>query len=100
MSTETKRAVVKRTGRTWGVFVGGRLVEGGFFTRDAAVRCAEDLNWGGVAADVCPGHPENDADRGTEAQEFTETPRGYRARERWARLYEDLNGAPENDSDR
>lgn len=32
--------------------------------------------------------------------EFTESRRGYRARERWARRYDDLNGAPEGDSDR
>lgn len=31
---------------------------------------------------------------------FSETPRGERARERWARRYDDLNGAPEGDSDR
>lgn len=33
-------------------------------------------------------------------QEFSETPRGYRARERWARHYDSLNGAPEGDWDR
>lgn len=33
-------------------------------------------------------------------EEFTETPRGYRARERWARRYDALNGAPEGDWDR
>jgi hypothetical protein len=33
-------------------------------------------------------------------QEFSETPRGYRARERWARRYDELNGAPESDYDR
>ncbi len=32
--------------------------------------------------------------------EFTESPAGYRARERWARHYDDLNGAPEGDWDR
>lgn len=32
--------------------------------------------------------------------EFTETPRGYRARERWARDYDALNGAPEGEWDR
>jgi hypothetical protein len=31
---------------------------------------------------------------------FSETPRGYAARERWARAYDELNGAPENDGDR
>jgi len=36
-------AQVKRTGRTWGVFVGGRLVEGGFFSRSAAVECAASV---------------------------------------------------------
>jgi hypothetical protein len=30
---------------------------------------------------------------------FSESARGYRARERWARRYAELNGAPENDSD-
>lgn len=27
--------------------------------------------------------------------EFSETSKGYRARERWARRYDELNGAPE-----
>jgi hypothetical protein len=31
---------------------------------------------------------------------FTETPAGYRARDRWARRHDDLNGAPEGDHDR
>ena len=34
------------------------------------------------------------------AVEFTESARGYRARERWARRYDDLNGTPEDDWDR
>ncbi len=38
-------------------------------------------------------------DRG-EGPEFTETAKGYRARERWARRYDELNGAPEGDGDR
>lgn len=33
-------------------------------------------------------------------QEFTETPRGYRARDKWAQHYDELNGAPEGDWDR
>ncbi len=33
-------------------------------------------------------------------QEFSETPRGYRARERWARRYDELNGVPEGEWDR
>ena len=37
---------------------------------------------------------------GQPAQEFTESARGYRARERWARRYDSLNGAPEGDWDR
>lgn len=32
--------------------------------------------------------------------EFSETARGYAARERWGRRYDDLNGAPEGDWDR
>jgi hypothetical protein len=38
------KAVVKRTGRTWSVFVAGVLVEGGFFSREAALRRAAELN--------------------------------------------------------
>ena len=33
-------------------------------------------------------------------QEFSETVAGYRARERWAKRYDELNGAPEGDWDR
>ena len=36
--------VVKRQGRQWGVYLGGKLIEGGFFSRDAAENCAENLN--------------------------------------------------------
>jgi hypothetical protein len=32
--------------------------------------------------------------------EFSETVKGYRARDRWARHYDSLNGAPEGDWDR
>lgn len=39
-------------------------------------------------------------DRDNGPHEFTETRRGYAARERWARAYDDLNGAPESDGDR
>ena len=39
-------------------------------------------------------------DRGNDPVEFSETPRGYRAREQWARRYDELNGAPEGDWDR
>lgn len=35
-----------------------------------------------------------------QAFEFTESPAGYTARERWARSYDELNGAPEGDWDR
>lgn len=34
------------------------------------------------------------------AIEFSESPAGDRGRERWARRYEELNGAPEGDWDR
>lgn len=39
-------------------------------------------------------------DRGREPVEFSETRRGYEARHKWARWYDELNGAPENDWDR
>lgn len=35
---------VKPTGRTWGVFHGARLVEGGFFSLDAALAACADWN--------------------------------------------------------
>lgn len=39
-------------------------------------------------------------DNATDQVEFSESPAGYRACERWARYYDSLNGAPENDEDR
>jgi len=42
----------------------------------------------------------SNTDRDNGSMEWTETPAGERARERWARRYDDLNGAPETDSDR
>lgn len=36
----------------------------------------------------------------TSPEEFSVSPRGRQALDRWARRYDDLNGAPENDSDR
>ena len=33
---------VKRTGKTWSVFVQGVLVEGGFFCKDYAIAAAQD----------------------------------------------------------
>lgn len=38
--------------------------------------------------------------QGAPAAEWSESPAGYRARERWARRYDALNGAPEGDWDR
>lgn len=38
-------------------------------------------------------------DKRIDRMEFSETPRGYRAREKWARRYDELNGAPENAED-
>jgi hypothetical protein len=61
-----------------GCYVGGQ-----FDRRTICVRCAND-QYG-------PGEP---------AMEFTESPQGYEARERWARNYDALNGAPEGDWDR
>jgi hypothetical protein len=37
-------AIVKRQGRQWGVYVNGALIEGGFFSRAAAQRCADEYN--------------------------------------------------------
>jgi hypothetical protein len=42
----------------------------------------------------------DDTDTHGPAIEFTESAAGYRARDRWARHYDDLNGAPEGDWDR
>jgi len=39
-------------------------------------------------------------DRDDSDEEFSETPAGERARYRWARRYDELNGAPESDADR
>ena len=44
--------------------------------------------------------PESRRDLSNQPGEFTESAAGYRARERWARHYDDLNGAPEGDWDR
>jgi hypothetical protein len=43
---------------------------------------------------------EDSSDRSHDTMEFSETPAGYVARERWAEKYDDLNGAPESDDDR
>jgi hypothetical protein len=37
---------------------------------------------------------------GGDPREFSEGPEGERARERWARRHDDLNGAPEGEWDR
>jgi len=42
----------------------------------------------------------NQSDRGSMPVEFTESRRGYKARERWAERYEECDGAPESDDDR
>ena len=39
-------------------------------------------------------------DRGTQPVEYTESPRGRKALDRWARRYDALNGAPESEYDR
>jgi len=38
-------------------------------------------------------------DRGVGAFSFSESERGYRARDRWARWHDSLNGAPAGDCD-
>ena len=32
---------VKRDGKQWSIYVNGELIEGGFFSREAALRAAE-----------------------------------------------------------
>jgi len=44
------------------------------------------------------GYEEEEEDN--EGAMFSESPEGYRARDQWARRYDDLNGAPESDYDR
>jgi len=39
-------------------------------------------------------------DRGTQPHEFSESPRGRRTLDKWARRYDALDGAPESDYDR
>jgi hypothetical protein len=41
-----------------------------------------------------------DGDRGTSPVEFSESPRGRDGLDRWARAYDQLNGAPESEEDR
>ena len=41
-----------------------------------------------------------DSDRHDGPVEWSESEAGYRARERWAEDYDDLDGAPEGDDDR
>lgn len=46
------------------------------------------------------GRDWREADPNGPAVEFSESSRGRTARYRWARRYDDLNGAPEGDWDR
>jgi hypothetical protein len=41
----------------------------------------------------------NNNDNRRDTMEFSETPAGYDARDRWAKRYDELNGAPESDND-
>ena len=36
--------MVKRQGKQWAVYFNGKLIEGGFFDRDAAKDCADSYN--------------------------------------------------------
>lgn len=41
------KVIVKRNNsKQWDVFVDGELIEGGFFSREAAEKCAEELRAG------------------------------------------------------
>lgn len=53
-----------------------------------------------AAASGQPMTGELALDRGQGPMEFSETYRGYKARDRWARRYDELNGAPESWEDR
>ena len=46
------------------------------------------------------GEDRLDDDRDDSPVEFTETAAGYEARHRWAKRYDELNGAPEGLDDR
>ena len=68
---------------------------------DKRERCADCGELGEQTGHMTCQYPQNHADdRGPEAIEFTETAEGYEARHRWARRYDELNGAPEGDTDR
>lgn len=58
--------------------------------RKAARRAGEPLR----------GELELARDRDRGPQQWTESRRGYQARERWARRYDRLNGAPDGPEDR
>ena len=38
------KVVVKRDGKRWAIYVDGRLIEGGFFDREAAIRTASEYS--------------------------------------------------------
>lgn len=60
--------------------------------------CQLDIEDVAAAADFLDNLDQGD--RGDDQIEFTESPAGDRDRERWARAYDDLNGAPESEDDR
>lgn len=71
----------------------------------AALSSEHDCNGGHGCAGAdcaCPCHFDGQRERDdlAEQMEFTETARGDDARERWARRYDALNGAPEGEWDR
>ena len=41
---KAEKAIVKKHGRNWGVYVNGYLVEGGFFSKDEAIAQADVMN--------------------------------------------------------
>lgn len=40
MKNKSKKVEIRKTGKTWGIFVNGVLVEGGFFKKTAAIHAA------------------------------------------------------------
>lgn len=66
-----------------------------------SVAAAEKAMFGDTGCPGCGGSDiDESSDRGLDPVEFTETEAGYRGRERWARSYDELNGAPESERDR
>lgn len=76
----------------------GRIREENGMTKSELRKARKQARAEGRALEGPLALPHND--NRTDRMEFSETPRGYEARERWARYYDSLNGAQEGDWDR